>query len=284
MKKLALLTVFFSVALWLCSSVSHATSNRLNEPGNILVFPLIDNINANTIVTIVNLGQKDCFLSGLAVVHPDGRPHDFVKKNFVIHVTQKEVFWWQTNKPYNRSNVHGKITQIQGFNGYKGAMFVKVIDGEPNSLTGDALVFNSALGRAFQYNAIPHQIIDGPYANSFTEQATQIMFEGFAGGVSGIEGTLAVANLDIDFGSSDAAEFDINFEVYNQNEVAQSRHVHFEQFEQYDLHDLQLELREIFTPKWHATSTSPYPLWAVFFQYSGDLAWGGNVWQHPEKE
>jgi hypothetical protein len=95
-------------------------------------------------------------------------------------------------------------------------------------------------------------------------------------------GTWAVCSLDIDFIHSVQPEFDINLTVWNQNEVMQSRHLHFFQFEQYDLvDDLQLHVSQVFTPKWSFASTSTRPVWAVFYQKAGERAWGNNVWQHP---
>ena len=78
-------------------------------------------------------------------------------------------------------------------------------------------------------------------------------------------------------------EFDINVDVWNQNEVCQSRHLGFYQFERYDLfRDLQLGLSEIFTAKWHLTATSPNPMWAVYTQHENRAAVAAQVWQHRD--
>jgi len=268
----------------------------LNEQGSILVFPLIDNINYKTIIEIANRANTDVWLGGFMIVHPPADPYDFHKKDFLIHLTQKEVFWWATQAPYNRVDVDDVRTQIPSFNNYKGFMFVWAIDGndtqmeiEWDYLKGDCLIYGG--NNAFQYNAIPHQAewivqdrildLDG---FEYCYIPTQMMFEGFASNYSGINGILAVCSLDIDFILSLQPEFNINFSIWNQYEVNQSRHKHFYQFEQYDLTaDLQFDISSIFTPKWHAAaSANGNSMWAVFFQWTGPYMWGGNVWQHPD--
>jgi len=268
----------------------------MNEQGSILVFPLIDNINYKTIVEIANRANTDVWLGGFMIVHAPGFPEDFEKKDFLIHLTQKEVFWWATSTPYNRVDVDGIRTQIPSFGNKKGFMFVWAIDGATTQLEidwdflkGDCLIYGSP--QAFQYNAIPHQALainpnreldlDGV---EYCYIPSQIMFEGFAAGFSGIDGTLAVCSLDIDFILSIQPEFNVNFGVWNMDEVNQSRHLHFYQFVQYDVrNNLEFDLNSIFTTKWHSAMTaSGNSLWAVFFQHTGPLMWGGNVFQHPD--
>jgi hypothetical protein len=108
------------------------------------------------------------------------------------------------------------------------------------------------------------------------------MVEGIAGDyVPGLGGKFVVCSIAMDLIQSIQPEFDLNLSVWNQFEAHQSRHLHFEQFEQYDLiDDLQLGIGDIFTAKWHFASTS-MALWAVFYQTLGTYAWGGYVWQHP---
>jgi hypothetical protein len=294
MKKL-LIVVFCLFAISASTAATEVCD--MNEQGSILVFPLIDNINYRTIVEIANRAITDVWLGGFMIVHPPADPYDFHKKDFLIHLTQKEVFWWATYAPYNRVDVDGIRTQIPSFNNYKGFMFVWAIDGDKTQveidwdfLKGDCVIFGPAQQRAFQYNAIPHQaesIVGDRVLNldgtEYCYIPTQIMFEGFAEGFSGIGGTLAICSLDIDFILSIQPEFDINFSIWNQYEVNQSRHLDFYQFEQYDLTtDLQLHITDIFTPKWHAAATANgNSLWAIFFQWTGRFMWGSNVWQHP---
>jgi hypothetical protein len=44
--------------------------NIVNEPGSLLVYPLIDNINGNTIVNIANTGDQDVDLKCYMVSAP----------------------------------------------------------------------------------------------------------------------------------------------------------------------------------------------------------------------
>lgn len=272
----------------------NAQVNNLNEPGSLLVFPLVDNINFTTIVEITNRANTDVWLQCFMITN---EPAPQEKKDFFIHITQKEPFWWQTNRPYNRTDRDGVLTQIQDFAGRKGFMFCWAINDDKQALEidwdylkGDAMLFNGGNGRAWQYNAIPHQMLNPAQDRilnldgvEYTMATSQIMIEGFAEGFSGIKGTLAVANLDIDFINSLQPPFDINLDCWNQNESKQSRHLHFtDSFKQYDLTtDLQLSLSKIFTPKFECANTTTRPLWAVFYQYTGGLAWGSNVFQHP---
>jgi len=295
MRKTALIISFFMV-LGLCAGYAGAQQvNNLNEPGSLLVFPLMDNINYSTIIEIANRAATDVWLEGYVIAHTAADPTAFVKKDFIIHVTQKEPFLWFTNRPYSRTDAHGVMTQIPSFAGYKGFVFVFAIDDDKNKkeiqwnfLKGDALLYGGS--QAFQYNAIPSQRLTTAVGDrvlnldgvEYTRSTSQIMFEGFASGYSGISGILAVCNLDIDFIQSIQPQFDINFECWNQNEVAGSRHKAFKQFAQYSLYpDLNLGIAQVFTPKFQCATTSTHPLWAIFYQWVGNLAWGGNVWQHP---
>jgi hypothetical protein len=286
--------VLFAIGLWLGVANAQQVSD-LNEPGSMLVFPLIDNINYSTIIEIVNRANTDVWLMGYIITHGVG-DSDFEKKDFFIHLTQKEPFWWDTGTAYSRTDADGVLTQIQSFNQRKGFMFVWAVDSDKTALEidwdflkGDAIIFGN--GNAFRYNAYPHQMlaaagdrvlnIDGV---EYTQAPSQIICEGFAENwIPNLGGTLAVANLDIDFIQSVQPKFDINLQVWNQNEVAQSRHLSFNQFEQYDLtEDLQLDINQIFTPKWEFATTSTNPLWAVFYQVVNGLMWGGMCHQHPD--
>lgn len=293
-KTLLIVSIFIAVAL--CAGYASAQQvNNLNEPGSLLVFPLMDNINYNTIIEIANRAATDVWLEGYVIAHTAAAPTQFVKKDFYIHLTQKEPFLWFTNLPYSRTDAHGVITQIPSFAGYKGFVFVWAIDDDKtqreiqwNFLKGDALLYSGA--RAFQYNGIPSQRLVTAVGDrvinlngeEYTRSTSQIMFEGFAQGFSGISGILAVCNLDINFITSVQPAFDINFECWNQNEVAGTRHLAFKQFAQYALSpDLNLGLAQVFTPKFQCATSTTNPLWAIFYQWVGNLAWGSNVWQHP---
>jgi hypothetical protein len=263
-----------------------------------LVFPVINNLDGyQTVVEIANLADSDVWLKCYMIL-PEPGP-DTEKKNFVIHITQKEPFFWNTSQRYSRKDASSTLTQIGEFDGHKGFMFCWAIEDEKNQneiqwnfLKGDALVFNVSNGQAWQYNAIPHWRshlhfpppgvlrIDG---SEYDDGRRVIYFEGFAAGVNGVEGTLHVASLEIDFVNSEQPGFDINLECWNQNEIPFSRHLHFREdrsYEQYDLReDLQLALDDIFTAKFQCSTpiTTTHALWAVFEQRTGSFAWGGNV-------
>jgi hypothetical protein len=224
------------------------------------------------------------------------------KKDFCIHLTKREVFWWRTDQAYNRQDVDGVWTQIQGFPNKKGFLVLwAVADCDLNLeidwdyLKGDAMMFNNNGGYAWQYNAIPHQGLNVTGDNvlnldgsEYTMTTASIWFEGFAEDWKpNLGGTLAIANLDINTVSSEQPPFDLNCVAYNQYETRFSRHLDFGDcsFMQYDLtNDLQLAMDEIFTPKFQAAcagsdGTGARGLWAVFFQRIGAWCWGSNVWQ-----
>jgi hypothetical protein len=128
--------------------------------------------------------------------------------------------------------------------------------------------------------------------DEYTMAPSQIIVEGWAGRMiarpteppRGVvdSGTLAMCSLDIDFVLSLQPEFVINLDVWNQNEVLQSRHLRFYQFEAYDLFDdLQLGMANIFTPKWQLGTVCIRPLWAVYVQYQGEFGMAQNAWQDP---
>lgn len=270
------------------SAVS-AQVSRMNEPGSLLVFPLVNNLsgdtNYNTIIDITNTSTDDVWLQCYAIM----KEPSFQKTDFFIYLTHKQPFWWDT-----KAGISG---QIPSFRNKKGLIFCWAIDSDKTKveithdyLIGDALIYDNA-GKSFKYNAIPHQRIGDDGTDrllsldgvEYTMAPSQIMFEGFSAGFSGVSGELVVASIDIDFVLSIQPEFDINFTCWNQDEKAQTRHLHFYQFEQYDLvDDLQLDRFTVGTPKFHcATSPSAYPLYAVFFQQTGGLQWGTNVFQQP---
>jgi hypothetical protein len=267
------------------------------EPGSLLVYPCIDNTgDKSTIIEVANLANEEVYVQGYMVVSKDGS--DCIIKDFIVHLTPKEPLYWNTSKPYNRTNVQGVVNQIQGFDEYEGYLFLFAVQSrnQPyeiqwNYLKGDALIMDGT--RAWQYNAIPHQglavtgdrvlLLDG---SEYCMATYQIMTEGFAAnipGLNGPSGTLAVTVLNgLDLVYSVIPEVDINIVVWNQNEVPQSRHLDFECYAKYDLvKDLQLDFTQIFTAKWQLAATSTSALYAVFTQTLGAQQWGANVWQHP---
>lgn len=267
-----------------------------NRPGSILVFPLIDNRNTptgnnSTIVEITNVGDQGVWLHSFIVASASTSPGSFVKKDFFIHLTAKEPFYWDTSEAYNRIDADGVLTQISDFDGMEGFMFVWAVDDrvspmeiDYDQLMGNALVFMAG-NQAWDYNAIPHQALsvvgDGILNLDGVEYAMapgQIMAEGFSEGIVD-DGKLVICSLDIDFILSIQPEFNLNIDIWNQNEVGQSRHMHFIQFQKFDFgEDLQATLQHIFTPKWHLAVTGPNPVWAVYYQTKSGVAVGGNVW------
>jgi hypothetical protein len=264
---------------------------RKNQPGSLLVFPLIDNQGLSTIIEIANtdLGPNDVVLDCEMVTHPLGDPAPplFSKRDFRITLTPKEVFWWDTGQAIPARG-------IPNFNNDKGFLFCWAVDGvntrleiEHNFLKGDAIVFGGGL--AFQYNAIPHQglaVFGDRILNlngvEYTAGTSTVLFEGFVEGFAGINGIFAVAGLDIDFINSIQPEANINFTCWNELEQGFSTDLAFYQFVQYDYGvDLDLTIDDVFTPKFHCATSTTIPLWAVTYQWTGGLAWGTNVFQDP---
>ena len=70
--------------------------NNIKEQGSILVYPLIDNLASTgnrTVIEVTNRANTDVWLQGFMIVHVDMKPpYYFVKKDFLIHLTQKEPF------------------------------------------------------------------------------------------------------------------------------------------------------------------------------------------------
>jgi hypothetical protein len=282
---------------------------RPSQPGSLLVFPLVDNINAQTIVEIVNGADEAVWLQGVAVVHGNDST-SFLKEDFLIHLTAKEPFFWNMTHAYNRLDRDEVRTQLRSYAGMKGFCFVWAVSDNHGQretawdhLIGDALIYNAA-GQAFAYNAYPHQarkIVRDRILNldgiEYCQAPSQIMTQGFSAGLmKGLNGTLAICALDIDFIESVQPEFDINVSIYNQDETYHSRHLHCYQFAQFDLaNDLKLHVSQVFTPKWQLTAMATrsarpaigmagggrQPLWAVFFQSVGGMSWEGSISQHP---
>ena len=275
---------------------SHAQLNKLNDPGSLLVFPLIDNRDHNSIIEITNRSWDKVWLQCYAVIQLQTNPTVYVFRSFFIHLTPKETFWWNTSDDYNRTDTYGIRTQINGLANEKGFIFCWAVNDnksqleiEHNHLIGQALLYSSSKNHAWQYTAIPHQTVnvlqdrmlflDGA---EYSMATSQIMFEGFAQGFSGADGFLTVASIDINFDVFSASNYYLHFECWNQFEVSGTRNLQFTQFAQFDLGtQLHLALHETFSPKFQCATVSSGALWAVFHQSVGNLAWGENVWQHP---
>ena len=259
-----------------------------------------ENNNYKTIINIVNLASTSVVLECQTVTHNgtvsgEGQPKMDQKSDFIIKMSPKEKFWWDTSTDYNRVNADGNLVSISNLNNRKGYMFCFAVDGaftrleiSFNYLKGDATIYGG--GKAFNYNVIPSQglaVVGDRVLNKdgveYTQSTSRIMFEGFTAGTFGLSGTLAVANLGIDYLLSNQPEFDINYKCYNENEIWRSRHTHFKDFEQYSLSNLSgLNLRSNMGKVFQCTADGgTHALEAVFFQTAGNLAFGGNIWQDP---
>lgn len=296
MKKLSILLALVMTVGFLGVANAQQQVVQLNVPGSLLVFPLVDNLTGTTrtIINVANRSEDDVWLKGLIVAHDGG--YVYHKKDFVIFVTQKQPFIWDTSRSLS---LNGGF--VQAFDGLKGFIVLWAIDNEKDQqeiafdfLKGDAVVVG--LGdnsRAFRYNAIPHQsVVGGVFtademlmldgATEYAAASQTILCEGFAGGYAGLSGTLAVANLGVNLITSEQPEFDINFTVWNENEIPFSRHLHFDQFEQYTLSDLQLQRGEINSNKFQfSTIANGNALWAIFWQYVGSISFGGQCFMDP---
>jgi hypothetical protein len=280
----------------------------MEERGSILVWPLIDNVEAYTIIDIANQGPQDvnleCHFHGY---EGPTKPDSLTKLAFTIALQARQVFFWETYASIVFANLENK----------KGLMFCIAVDDDRTEkdwdfLKGDAVLWTED-GKSFQYNAIPHQAIainestidnpDDPRVlrldgHEYTMATSQIMFEGFAAeGFGNLNGTLVIGSLDVDLIASIQPEFNINFTCYNQEGDQGSLHVDFKHFEQYPLHDsggavdLELHRNQVFTDKFQCSAiasdstSSEVPMWAIFLQISlsGPWAFGGNVWQEPSR-
>jgi hypothetical protein len=269
-----------------------------DEPGCLLVFPYVDNTGDNvTILEIANLGGSDVWLKGYMIT--GGSEEDCVKKNFAIHLTGNEPLLWNTSRPYSRRDEDGVMTQIQSFGGKQGFCFVMVMGAKAkplvqdvNCLVGEALVFDGV--RAFRYDAMPHQrvlyTINGfkeapakPSLMMWCSLPLRFHAQGFSPGLRpGLAGRLAVCTFDVDAPWATPPPVTMNIDVWNQQEVAQSRHGQFSCFAVLDLAaDLGIDIDTVFTAKWRLIASSDRPVWAVLLQSLDDMAWGGKVWYLP---
>jgi hypothetical protein len=291
MKKLSVLFAFLFV-VGLCAGVANASPTQLNYRGSLLVFPLMDNINAKTIIEVANTSPNPVTIEGFVVAHPPADEHDFVKLNFIIELTGYQKWWWETY-----TNTPG----LDNWDNMKGFIVLWAVNNASDKLEiahdrlmGEAVIYTNPAppSLALQYNAIPHQALSiNPDRqlqldnSEYTASTDKIFFEGFSGGYWGIEGILAVALLDIDFIWSIQPSDDLTLQCWDEEEdYIGSRHLPIYQFRQWPFSPrvvdggLQLDLVTVTTPKFWCVLDSELPLWAVVLQYTGEYAWGTNVW------
>jgi hypothetical protein len=311
MKKLAVFVVCISMVL--CGGLAFGQVNNLNEAGSILVFPYVETLGAptvgyqNTFIKIANRSDDDVTLAYFALNENRGTqdPCDFFKMDGIIELSGKEVFYWDVLRGVTPAAEGASDNFIAPLAGFQGLIFVWAIDGTANQneidfdfLIGSAILVDNA-GAAAQYNAIPHQglaVVGDRVLNldgaEYTMATSRVFFEGFTANAFGLpfNGILAAANLDIDFILSEQPDFDINLDVHNVWEWKFSRHVHFCQFELYNLTDVDIDLTRtaLGSNVFQAATTSTDAIWAVFVQditlaAVGELDWATNVWQDPTR-
>ncbi len=293
MRKLSIvLTLFLVIGL---NAAPVRAQSFMNEPGSILVFPLIDNINGVTLVSISNVDDTPVTLECLMVTHPVGDPTNFEPKiNFEIALTEKEAFVWNT--------AGGNPPTIQPFPGEKGFLFCYATDGlgneiDHNFLIGDAKVLNLTAGYAWGYNAIPHQAnaitadrvlnLDGV---EYTRATSSVFFEGLGAIPPGLDGVFVAANIEMDLITSEQPPLSLSFDCYNEQENPFSADaVPHQTFVQYPLSgSLGFTAANIFSLGFQCrvnaastTGAGPKPIWAVFGQNLSIFGWANNVWQDP---
>ncbi len=300
MRKLSIvLTLFLVIGLSAIPGRAQVI-NDLNAPGSLIVFPLIDNINGVTLVSISNVGSTPVKLECYMVTHPVGDPTDFEPKiDFEIDLTAKEAFVWSTAGPYNET--------IQGFDDEKGFLFCVAVNTDGSGvpvdhdfLIGDAKVLNLAGGYAWGYNAIPHQalslnanralLLDG---SEYSAATSSVFFQGLAALPPALDGVFVAANIEMDLISGEQPPLTLGFDCYNESENPFSIDaVPHQTFVQYPLTDsLGITVENVFSLGFQcrvsanssATGVSK-PIWAVFGQNLLFYGWGTNVWQDPNTE
>lgn len=298
MKKPAIV-LFGCLVICLCGvfSLAQAQQSRLNAPGSLLVFPLIDNRHHKTILKIANLSDKNVTL-GYFIVYHEADPTLFIIKDGLIKLTGQEIFGWNTALGTRKSE-----NFIPPYPTAKGFMVVWATGGSAfqdgnvfDHLIGDAMLFDQ--NGALTYNGIPHQAVDN-MANSFfqfngrkyTQAPLGFLFEGYSRDAQlgaqplPFRGTLAVCSLYNAFFGGDETGFTINFWVCNEQERCFSRHKDFYLFQQYSLTDLDITRNSINGNIFQASAAANRPMWAVFLQSVGlpnglRCDWATNVWQH----
>ncbi len=286
MRRLPIAVVLLLAALF--SAAPAQAQSFMNEPGSILVFPLIDNINGATIVSISNLAGTEVTLECLMVTHGTADTTTFSRPGFEIDLTERGAFVWNTVAPHPQG--------IQAFNNRKGFLFCFATNGAGleiayNSLVGDAKVFNLPAAYAWGYNAIPHQALtitqdrvlnlDG---GEYSEATSEIVFQGLAAIPPSLNGVFVAANLDMDLIISAFPALSLSFNCYNESGNLQGLFaVTHETFAQYPLSGpLGITVANIFSLGFHCrVNAGAKPLWAVFGQNLGIFGWGANVLQIP---
>lgn len=332
-KKLAAIGIAFA----LTGGVAQAQQQtRLNETGSLLVYPLVDTLTSanETIINITNTGPQGVWVECFTESH-GAMSTSLVKEDFTIFLTPFQKVWWRVSQGYEPTNLTNQfgfpaysIPPQPGAKGFLYCFAIEAVTGTPNPptnqdevtynfLKGDALIFGD--GKAFQYNAIPHQRLDGASdrvlnldGQEYTRGSSRIWFEGLPEEIvlngGDINGTLVLSSIQADFFQSIQTHFDVNYTCWNRKEQKFSRHRgSYLSFIQQDLTlDVKMNMFNIRADAFSCRADTTLstggqtdntgfeqfgaqfapgnrtPIWAVFHQSAGDgLAWGSNVWHDP---
>lgn len=220
--------------------------NDLDEPGSLLVFPLVATPSVpttccgamNTWMNIANTGTKGVTLECKVITHFDAAGLDFDKSSFEINLTRRQKITWMAS--WGDESLG--IPPIDG----KGFVYCYAVENgletKWNHLIGDATLVTEEGKNAGKYNAIPHQglyvrgdrelHLDG---KEYTAASSRIWFDGRTVVNGKTYGELAVVAIDADFLKSTQREIDINYQCWNRSELPFDRHKHVATFSQQSL-------------------------------------------------
>jgi hypothetical protein len=288
---LFLTTVFF-LSIFVTAASAQMPVNHLNEPGSILVFPYVDNINNfyNTVLTITNTAPYSVYLEGHAITHGPGQDpcFDLLYLDFRIELSAFETLTWDTGVPSG-----GGLPNLANREGY---IFLFAIDSPTMALeiNHNHLIGSAKINQYAEYNAVPFQALtitqdrrldlDGVEYTA----ATSTVMSPFAAYPSwGLSPKLALASLDMDFIMSDFPNFDINLGVWNMNQNFQSDHFEHCPYGVYDHNDIgAFNLANLFTPIGYFKTSSTNPMVGVMLHDGGGgppgVCMATNLWQHPD--
>lgn len=244
--RLAVMGIALSVGLSANATENGKHGNDLDEPGSLLVFPLVATPSVpttccgamDTRMNIANTGSAGVTLECKVITHFDAAGLDFDKSSFQIPLTRRQKITWLASA----GDASLGIPPIDG----KGFVYCYAVAGgvetKWNYLIGDATLVTVAGKNAGKYNAIPHQ---GLYVRGdrvlnldgyeYTAASSRIWFDGQTVVNGNTYGELAVVAIDSDFLKSTQREIDINYQCWNRSEMTFDRHKHVATFSQQSL-------------------------------------------------
>lgn len=320
MKTYRLAVMGIALSIGLSANAMAVDGNDLDEPGSLLVFPLVATPSVpttccgpmNTRMNIANTGSSGVTLECKVITHFDAAGLDFDKSSFQIPLTRRQKITWLASA----GDASLGIPPIHG----KGFLYCYAVDGgvetKWNYLIGDATLVTVAGKNTGKYNAIPHQ---GLYVTGdrklhldgyeYTAASSRIWFDGRTVANGNTYGELAVVAIDADFLKSTQREIDINYQCWNRSEMTFDRHKHVATFSQQSLGNGTLGTKG---PNLNLTRTAllgspdflcradatkslvfgqerragnPSPVHAVLIQKEGPLGLSAtNVWQQDDYE